>query len=740
MAGSLAALKSLPCPAGDQCTAFQCLFKHDNDANPATSSKLADDALTQDSIAPSSNQLLPRKRVKLDSTTSTPSYSQPTPQETMSLQSELISKKDPTSPLAVDRKRRFSVGQANQGCDDQAGDTQSEDAQSVVTRREKSQGEGYQGTGINLKQTTRAERTVAAGKLREAKLGEIQSRSTPASSTSMSQAPKASSSTIIPHNDSINPSSIQSRNSSTPLSTAQAHNSSKPIIKSAPKEPEALNPRLLKKSPAQHGTRLKLINALHEQYIRLNSELKKDDDKMSKQLVLSDQELVVKVLDDEQEVAIKKFAIYGNVIRNKIMAYKRMTVSKWKEERMLATKAGDSQTAPIPQDSPHPIDTGLTPLQEVDFLPRLVWPFEGLANYGYVSQVPSDDDIKKARASVEASGNVEMCDRCTRRFQVFPGRREEDGALASNGTCTYHPGKVYYTERGPGKLSQATKKYRCCHQNVNDDTGGCATAPTHVFKTTDINRLASLLNFCETPPNPTVPADRAVCFDCEMGFSVYGLELIRLTVVSWPSYETLIDILVQPFGEVLDLNTRYSGVTPEDMATAERWFPGQDHKPTTPSPTDTTNPHGHVQKPKLKIASDPRAARDLFFSVISPETPLIGHGLENDLNSIRVIHPTCVDTILLYPHKRGLPHRNGLRMLMETLLNKKIQQEADETAPEGHDSAEDAKAAGELVRLKVRDEWKSLQLKGWTIQDGKIAAPDDEWTVVGGSKNKRRAA
>lgn len=527
-----------------------------------------------------------------------------------------------------------------------------------------------------------------------------------------------------------------SSSSSTSPSTGQTRKIAKPVAKTPPQKPEALNPRLLKRSPSQHDTRLKLVKALHEQYTRLNSELKKEvKGKESKRLVLSDQELIVKTLDDEQEIAIKRYAIYGNAIRNKIMAVKKMNVAQWKQERMEATKTAEEEDAENAPPAPEPIVTGLTVAQEIDFLHRLVWPLEGLTSFGYVASPSSDDDIKKARESVEISGNVEVCDRCTRRFQVFPGRRKEDGALTSNGSCTYHPGKIYYGERIPILGAQAQKKYRCCHRNVDDESGGCTTAPTHVFKTTDPHRLASLLNFAHTPANPDVPADRAVGFDCEMGYTSKGLELIRMTLVSWPGGEKLLDILVQPFGEILDLNTRFSGVTPEDMVSAERWKPGDDHQPTAGPSGDPAKPSAH--KGQLKIAPSPKAARDLLFSLISTDTPFIGHGLENDLNAARLIHPTCIDTVLLYPHKRGLPVRNGLRYLMDALLDRKIQVVTDDDQPEGHDSAEDARAAGELVRLKIRDEWKDRRMKGWTVEDGKVVPPKDGgYTVVGGAKRK----
>lgn len=42
---------------------------------------------------------------------------------------------------------------------------------------------------------------------------------------------------------------------------------------------------------------------------------------------------------------------------------------------------------------------------------------------------------------------------------------------------------------------------------------------------------------------------------------------------------------------------------------------------------------------------------------------------------------------------------------------------------EGHDSKEDANAAGELVRWAVRTEWKKMQREGWTLVEGEFLAP-----------------
>lgn len=135
----------------------------------------------------------------------------------------------------------------------------------------------------------------------------------------------------------------------------------------------------------------------------------------------------------------------------------------------------------------------------------------------------------------------------------------------------------------------------------------------------------------------------------------------------------------------------------------------------------------------LKKVSSPQVARDLFFSLISPTTTLIGHGLENDLNAIRIIHPTLIDTVLLYPHKAGLPLRHGLKQLMEIHLNLKIQQETGSKIV-GHDSAEDARAAGELVRLKIKNQWNDFKIMGWKFRDGEFISPDELKAIINKSK------
>ncbi len=35
---------------------------------------------------------------------------------------------------------------------------------------------------------------------------------------------------------------------------------------------------------------------------------------------------------------------------------------------------------------------------------------------------------------------------------------------------------------------------------------------------------------------------------------------------------------------------------------------------------------------------------------VGPHTLLVGHTLENDLKAMKITHPRCVDTALLFPH------------------------------------------------------------------------------------------
>lgn len=529
----------------------------------------------------------------------------------------------------------------------------------------------------------------------------------------------------------------------------------KPVPKAAPSVPkptksETLNPRLLKHSPATHDLRTKLVKLLHDQLVRLNTELAKESPP-EKSLLLTAQELITMALDIEEQAAKDKPAIHSSVVKNTIVRYKKMPLADWKSARQTtidAEAAASTPTSSKPPPAappPKPLTTGLPPHLELSLLPKLLTPLTSLSAHGYVSSIPSADSIATAQSGIAAAQGWEVCDRCKSRFQVFPGRRESDGLLTSGGACTYHWGKPFFPSRAATdvKGSKREKRYRCCGQALGD-SAGCTKASTHVFKVTEVKRLAALFNFITTPENEQADDDEPVCIDGEMGYTVHGLELIRLTATSWPSGTPLLDILVRPLGEVLDLNTRWSGVSASQLTNA----------PSLPSPLDISLP-GDAEKLKgtkrLHVVESPEAARELLLRFLTPRTPVIGHGLENDLNAVRLIHPTVIDTALLFPHQAGLPYRHALRTLVSLHLGRTIQAgggivaapaaPAAPTTPSasstststpaeegvvapGHDSKEDANAAGDLVLWSVGREWEKMKRVGWTLVDEKLVPPE----------------
>lgn len=128
------------------------------------------------------------------------------------------------------------------------------------------------------------------------------------------------------------------------------------------------------------------------------------------------------------------------------------------------------------------------------------------------------------------------------------------------------------------------------------------------------------------------------------------------------------DELVKPIHCVLDYNTRFSGITEEDMK----------------SVTTTLNDVQAVMLTRFK-----------------KNTILVGHSLESDLIALKLVHRMVVDTSVLIPHRMGPPYKRALRNLSSECLGKIIQ-----IGEHGHDSAEDARTALEIVLWKIKEDSK----------------------------------
>jgi RNA exonuclease 1 len=493
-----------------------------------------------------------------------------------------------------------------------------------------------------------------------------------------------------------------------------------------PRVETELVPRALPKDPAPYMTRYKLLKVMHEAMIKLNEETAQSSDKSTKALYLSKNELIGAAMDEEESYARGKSSVYDMQVKHRISALRKMKLEEWKAFRLETIKKAEELANPKTDDCKQPtnIDVDLSISEQLIMLDRFVLTPEDLRNAGYITSPPTEAQIEDAKKAVELSANYEKCDRCGTRFQVYPHRRE-DGVLTTNGKCQHHWGKLRREEKKKTDFATGTSRgsvYNCCSQPQG--TLGCIVADTHVFKITGPNRLASILQFENTPVNPGARKDLAVAFDCEMAWTCYGLELIRLSATTWPQNEALIDVLVQPYGQILDLNTRFSGISSEQYLNAIPYDPETEGilPLTAPSSSQTTD----SQPKPLRIVSNPLAARSLLLSHITTTTPLIGHALDNDMNVLRLIHPTIIDTSLLFMHPAGLPIRYSLKALVKQFLNMDIQMGGEA----GHDSLEDSRATGDLVRWKLSREWAYLKKEGWSAKDGLFFHGDEPEKAV----------
>lgn len=117
-----------------------------------------------------------------------------------------------------------------------------------------------------------------------------------------------------------------------------------------------------------------------------------------------------------------------------------------------------------------------------------------------------------------------------------------------------------------------------------------------------------------------------------MLYTTGGFRVARVSLVSG-SGATVLDEFVRmdPDVHIVDYNTRFSGITPEEHSS--------------------------------RAVLDLRGVREALKRVIGEETVLVGHALDNDLKTMRMVHNKVVDTALLFPHRAGPPYRRALRDL-----------------------------------------------------------------------------
>lgn len=246
--------------------------------------------------------------------------------------------------------------------------------------------------------------------------------------------------------------------------------------------------------------------------------------------------------------------------------------------------------------------------------------------------------------SKESTGVERTCVRCNTGFFIT------ENEYLTKERCNYHWGRIQQAH------------FSCCKKTPGSI--GCTSSKLHVWNGTVAGINEPLEGFKSTKSSKKEKKRNVYALDCEMCYTVKGLELCKVTILGFDG-TIVYDHFVKPDNEVIDYNTRYSGVTENE-----------------------------VNSPKSKTFSE--VQKDLL-NLVTEDSILVGHGLDNDLRVLKLLHSKIVDTALIFPHERGFPFRYSLKYLMSTHLQKQIQ-----TSTVGHDPYEDAFSCLELINFKIK--------------------------------------
>lgn len=262
---------------------------------------------------------------------------------------------------------------------------------------------------------------------------------------------------------------------------------------------------------------------------------------------------------------------------------------------------------------------------------------------------------------------------------------------------------------------------------VSNTTTSTTTISPHFNKTTgtiskSTKQQTTIVSTSSSSLSPTIVHASVPIFgiDCEMCETKNGrFQLARATVVDSPlttvindatsdrsTYmDVLFDELVKPEEPIHDYKTQYSGITKDIMDTAKYDIQYVQDKLANIFDGISNDDTVSVASTKNKRKDDTLERSITSSSSSSPTIVklqpafIVGHSIDNDLKSLRIIHTRIIDTSLVFPHPSGLPRRYSLRQLALLHLGRVIQDQAT-----GHDSTEDAMTTLHLAHTLIEHE------------------------------------
>uniref|UniRef100_A0A8D8QME3 RNA exonuclease 1 homolog n=1 Tax=Cacopsylla melanoneura TaxID=428564 RepID=A0A8D8QME3_9HEMI len=275
----------------------------------------------------------------------------------------------------------------------------------------------------------------------------------------------------------------------------------------------------------------------------------------------------------------------------------------------------------------------------------------------------------------EEDAQEKICARCNKSFYLVSsppgvagnkttaGNESGNYSYMTQENCHYHWGKV--TKSWANGVQNCI--YSCCNEEQYK-TSGCVYAKLHVWSGLKTGINGPLDGYMKTKPRKTPPPNGygVYALDTEMVYTVHGLEVARVTVVNVDG-RLIYNTLVKPDCEIIDYNTKYSGISAKD----------------------------YIKNPYKSL----KDVQNDLMGFVSKDSIIVGHGLENDMRALKLIHSNIIDTSVLFPHAFGLPFRRSLKSIVSQLLHQSIQSGT-------HDSFEDARACIDLILWKLLSDFR----------------------------------